>query len=80
LENVKDNRPFLALPPEAQLEIGCVLKHGSFQANYRNGQLFSIEESKNDTCLMFFFIRLLSLLQNVGTVPAIDLSKYGRDL
>jgi len=74
------NRALSVLSADAQLEIGCVLKHASFQANYKKGKLFSIEESKNDTCLMFFFIRLLSLLQNVGTVPAIDLSQYGRDL
>jgi hypothetical protein len=74
------NKALSALIPEAQLDLGCVLKHGSFQANYEKGKLASIEQSKNDTCLMFFFIRLLARLQSVGTVPAIDFDQYGKNL
>lgn len=69
-----------ALRPEAQLNLGCVLKHGSFQANYEAGKLISMEQSRNDTSLMFFFIRLLAQLQDVGTVSAIDFGLYGREL
>jgi len=69
-----------ALDPEARLDLGCILKYGSFQANYEAGKLASIEQSKNDTCLMFFFIRLLARLQDVGTVSAIDFGQYGREL
>jgi hypothetical protein len=29
-----------------------------------------------DTALIFFFVRLLNRLQQVGTVPAIDIMKY----
>lgn len=68
------------LSPECQLELGCVLKHASFQANYEKGKLASIEQSKNDTSLMFFFLRLLGRLQSVGTVPAIDFGQYEKDL
>ncbi len=74
------NNALSALDPEAQLDLGCILKYGSFQANYETGKLTSIEQSKNDTCLMFFFIRLLARLQDVGTVSAIDFGQYGREL
>jgi hypothetical protein len=74
------NKALSALSSESQLDLGCVLKHGSFQANYEKGKLASIEQSKSDTCLMFFFIRLLARLQSVGTVPAIDFGQYEKNL
>ena len=74
------NKALFGLPPAAQIDLGCVLKHSSFQTNYEHEHLVSIEQSKENTCLMFFFLRLLARLQCVGTVPAIDFVRYGKDL
>jgi hypothetical protein len=64
----------------SRLEFGCILKDGSFRATYDKGGLTSIEYSKVDTGLMFFFLRLLAHLQSLATVTAIDFDEYGKNL
>jgi hypothetical protein len=39
-----------------------------------------VETSTRETALIFFFVRLLHRLQRVGTVPAMDILKYGARL
>lgn len=82
--NPKLGKAFLdnlaALPEEGQLNIGCALECGGFEALYRPGSEPLVEISSTETSLIFFFLRLLSRLQAIGTVPAIDLSEYGRVL
>jgi len=69
-----------SLDDSGQLNLGCALKHRAFEANYENGILLTIEESREDTALVFFMFRLLALLQRLGTVSAIDFSEYTKDL
>lgn len=55
------------------LQFGCSLQGGSFW--FKNcGQSF--EKSHKEESLIFFFLNLLSELQQLGTVPAIDLKAY----
>lgn len=60
------------------IELGCSLQYGAFEARY--GETFKADVSKPDDSLIFFFLRLLNSLQQVGTTPAIDISKYSRAL
>lgn len=60
-----------------QVDCGCVLTGGSFYYDYDTSVL---QKSGKDDSLVFFFLRLLILLQNMGTVPAIDLAEYMKAL
>ena len=67
----------MARVPEAQqLDLGCALNDGSFLVNYRAGEVESIESSPASSSLVSFLFRLLTALQSIGTVPAIDYSEY----
>lgn len=56
-----------------QIDCGCVLKSGAFYFEYSSNNL---RKSKQEESLVYFFLQLLVLLQNMGTVPAIDLAEY----
>ncbi len=62
-----------------KLDIGCSLNDGSFVVEWDSNNP-EIECSSNNDSLMFFLIRLMVLLQNIGTVPAIDLLEYSKSL
>jgi len=68
------------MTPTARLDLGCVLRQGAFEVLYRKDNRLTIERSARDTALVFFFVRLLHRLQQLGTVPAMDLKHYGKDL
>jgi hypothetical protein len=67
------------LPSEKQIDIGCALQFGSFDVQYAEGSGPQIEKDEKNA-LIFFFLRLLSRLQNLGTVPAIEISEYAKSL
>lgn len=60
-----------------QLDCGCVLNAGTFFYDYESSQL---SKCNGDESLVFFFLKLLILLQKMGTVPAIDLNEYMKAL
>jgi hypothetical protein len=68
------------LPKDERLNIGCALECGGFEAVYGKDLEPFVEISSPETSLIFFFLHLLSRLQWMGTVPALDLSVYGRVL
>jgi hypothetical protein len=58
------------------LNLGCSVRDGSFEAMPTKRGV-EVETSTRETALIFSFLRLLDRLQKVGTVPAMDLMKYG---
>ena len=64
------------LEPLQQLNIGCVLDKGSFLLNSKG----PIETSSAEEALIFFFIKLFTQLQILGTVPAMDIDLYSQAL
>jgi hypothetical protein len=56
-----------------RLDCGCALEHGCFDRH--GGSLQVVNER---AAMMFFLFRLLSRLQSLGTVPAIDWTAYER--
>ena len=62
------------LKPEEQLDLGCLLKEGSFEWS---GE---ITFSKAEEALIFFMLRLIHRLQQMGAAPAIDIAEYARHL
>ncbi|MED1724726.1 DUF6602 domain-containing protein [Brevibacillus parabrevis] len=65
-----------ALKPWQRLNIGCTLDSGSFLLQPDG----SFDTSTADEALIFFFIKLFTQLQNLGTVPAMDIDLYSRAL
>jgi len=67
------------LTPGGFLNLGCALLSGSFEA-IRRGKRVKVETSSPQAAMIFFFLRLLHRLQQVGTVPAMDILKYAAAL
>ena len=60
-----------------QIDFICCLKNSSFYIDYSKEDI-KLNKSDNDEVLIFFFIELLLKLQEIGTVPAIDLLQYAK--
>ena len=60
-----------------QIDCGCILTEGSFFYDYEKGVL---NTSIKEEALVYFFLNFLILLQDIGTVPAIDLAEYAKVL
>ncbi|MEX2193859.1 MAG: DUF6602 domain-containing protein [Thermoleophilaceae bacterium] len=63
----------------ARLDLGCALRHGGFEVAWDAGEP-EVNASVAEASLMFFLLRLFGRLQELGTVPAIDLREYGKSL
>jgi len=64
-----------------RLELGCILKGLSYEAEYESDKIRTFTTaSKADKSLVFFLLRLLARLQELGTVAAVDLRAYSKDL
>lgn len=63
----------------SRIDMGCCLEKGSFLIKY-DSESYSFETSSDDESLIYFFLKLLSKLQELGTVPALDINAYGRAL
>jgi hypothetical protein len=61
-----------------QLDIGLVIRHGSFETSQSQDGSMALTTSAQDLGLVSFFFAFLRRLQAVATVPAIDLAEYGR--
>jgi hypothetical protein len=66
--------------PDNRLDLGCSIKHGSFEMIYPTDAAPQYDQSEQDTALVFFIMRLVQRLQQLGTVPAIDLREYSDSL
>lgn len=64
------------LMPLQCLNIGCALDSGSFLLKPDG----TFETSSSEEALIFFFIKLFIQLQNLGTVPAMNIDLYSQAL
>jgi hypothetical protein len=75
-------RPFesaiLGLTSMQRLDFGCALTGGAFEVEYPAKGKTVITKSKPEDSLIFFFLRLVSRLQRMGTVPALDVMEYAK--
>jgi hypothetical protein len=70
-----------AQPEINRLDLGCVLQEGAFDLTYpETKDPFKIDQSNPKSALIFFFLHLLTRLQSLGTVPAMDISAYAKAL
>ena len=61
-----------------RLDLGCAMRDGSFMVRYQDTGAAMVRSSPDQSSLVTFFFHLLSKLQRMGTVPAIDYSEYLR--
>ena len=64
------------LPSDSQLDVGCALLHGAFEARYRDGTGVELTVVEGRRSLVQFLMRLLKQLQTLATAPAIDYEAY----
>lgn len=64
------------LRPENQLDVGCALLHGAFEARYGDGDGVELTVVEGPRSLVQFLMRLLKQLQALATAPAIDYEAY----
>lgn len=57
-----------------------VIDNNVFVEEYEEGRKASIKYSDKSESLVFLLLNLLQKLQDIGTVPAIEFSKYGKAL
>ncbi len=67
-----------SLSEDEQIDIGCALREGAFVVNYTAGDTPKLIIGTRDISLVSFLINFLKLLQDIGTVPAIDYEEYLR--
>ena len=63
---------------EARLDLGCAVQGGSFTVDYAVSDTPEVSFAPSQSSLVTFFFRFQTLLQALGTVPAIDYSEYAR--
>jgi hypothetical protein len=71
LEQVKDQN--------SQIDLICCLTEGALSVSYGKN-VVKLKKSTSEGSLTFFFIKLISELQRLATVPAIDFEAYSKTL
>lgn len=66
-----------SLEKDHQINFGCILEEGSFEMDY---ETFALRKSDRSNSLIFFFLTLLKILGNIGTVPRLDVQEYLNNL
>jgi hypothetical protein len=64
------------LAAEHQLDVGCALLHGAFEARYPASGEVVLTAVEGPRSLVQFLVRLLKQLQALATAPAIDYEAY----
>jgi hypothetical protein len=67
------------LGADGRIDLGCALKAGSADVHYGDGGV-TVEGSGAEDSLIFFFLHLLARLQELGTVPAMDIREWAKAL
>ena len=61
-----------------QIDLLCCLDSSSYWIDYSKKDQLPLNKSKEDEILLYMFLKFLLMLQEIGTVPAIELSKYAK--
>lgn len=63
---------------EFRLDLGCAVDDGTFTVSYGESNTPTVKLSPGRSSLITFFFEFQSMLQSLGTAPAIDYSEYMR--
>lgn len=64
---------------DGRIDMGCCLESGSFMVEYDEDSL-TIKRSDSKDALVYFFMKLISGLQRLGSAPPIDFESYTKNL
>ena len=64
------------LAADHQLDLGCSLLHGAFEARYLSSGTLELAAVEGPRSLVQFLLRLMKQLQSLATAPAIDYDAY----
>ena len=64
------------LSPDEQLDFGCGVGCGTFEALWDADGLATINTASEERALVYFLMRFLAHLQTLGTAPALDIEEY----
>lgn len=73
------SQSLINLDDDSQIDICCILENTAFNIEYINAT-HNIESSSDREALIFFFLKLLARLQQLGTVPAMDINAYANSI
>ena len=65
-----------SMRPDERIDLGCSLRQCAFEVS----QPFAVHFSQPQEALIYFMLRLIHRLQQMGTAPAIDFDEYSRSL
>jgi hypothetical protein len=68
------------LPAQRRLNLGCVLERGTFNIVLSKSRVSRVDIFPAEQALIQFFLSLLTALQTIGTVPAMDVQAYAASL
>jgi hypothetical protein len=68
------------LSREKRIHLGCALQSGAFGVIYIDDAEPITEICGAEESLIFFFLHLLARLQQLGTVPAMNIAEYAKSL
>jgi len=68
------------LPQGKRIHLGCALQSGSFDVTYLDDAAPIVEVCGAEESLIFFFLHFLARLQQLGTVPAMNIAEYAKSL
>jgi hypothetical protein len=68
------------LPKRSRLQLACILQRGSFATAARKNGKIAVTAFPAEQALIQFFLSLLTALQQLGTVPAMDIAAYAASL
>jgi len=65
---------------KCRIDLGCAIQYGSFNITYSDNGNLVIDTSEEGESLIFFFLHLLARLQQLATVPMLDVNEYAKSL
>ena len=71
-------RQMVGVSEYERLDLGCAIQDGSFTVDYEESTTPTVSLSAGQSSLITFFFQFHTLLQALGTAPAIDYSEYAK--
>jgi Domain of unknown function (DUF6602) len=62
---------------EERLDLGCAPSAGAFEYTRDDDGATELQACTTDKAMLFFLMRLFHRLQGIGTVPAMDINRWG---
>lgn len=69
-----------AASQDGRIDIGCAVKHGNFGIKYASGDPPAVAVEMSKSSLALFLLRLIASLQDIATVPCIDVRAYAANI